>query len=105
VPLSLVTESVIVLDAPLWLIHTLSGKHPMARDELRQNGPLRFHRWDPQPGPLTVRSTAGVSYAASNYTMAFAEIFQGDRAITLTSDRALSGWRPTRSLELLNLIV
>lgn len=103
VPLTLFPESILVYDGPLWRIHTVAGRHPMAWDELRWNGPLRSHRWDPQPGPLTVRSTAGVSYAAPDVTTAFAEIFQGDRAITLTSDRALSGWRPIRPLELLNL--
>jgi len=103
VPLTLFPEAVTRYDGPLWRIHTVAGRHPMAWDELRWNGPLRSNRWDPQSGPLTARSTVGVSYAAPEYTTAFAEVFQGDRAITLTSDRALSGWRPTRPLELLNL--
>lgn len=76
----------------------------MAWNELRWNGPIRSNRWDPQPGPLSARSTAGVSYTAGDYTTAFAELFQGDRAIALTAERALSGWRPSRPLDLLNLI-
>lgn len=75
----------------------------MAWNELRWNGPISSNRWDPQPGPLSARSTSGVSYTAPDYATAFAEIFQNDRAITLTADRALSGWFPTRPLELLNL--
>lgn len=75
----------------------------MAWDELRWNGPISSNRWDPQPGPLSARSTAGVSYTAPDYTTAFAEIFQNDRALTLTAERALSSWLPARPLELLNL--
>lgn len=75
----------------------------MQWNELRWHGPIRSNRWDPQAGPLSVRATAGVSYVGTDYATAFAEVFQGDRAITLTADRALSGWRPSRPLELLNL--
>ncbi|WP_299305872.1 hypothetical protein [uncultured Brachybacterium sp.] len=81
----------------------MAGKHPVAWDELRWNGPLRNNRWDPQPGSLTARSTACVSDAVPDYSTDFAEFFQGDHAITLTSGRALSGWRPVRPVKLLNL--
>lgn len=103
VPLTLPEGTVVSFDGPLWRIHAVAGRHPMAWNELRWNGPIRSNRWDPQPGPLSVRSTAGVSYTAPDYTTAFAELFQRDRAITLTADRALSGWRPSRHLDLLDL--
>lgn len=104
VPLTLPESAVASFEGPLWRIHAVAGRHPMAWNELRWHGPVRSNRWDPQRGPLSVRSAAGVSYAASDYATAFAELFQRDRAITLTADRALSGWRPSRPLDLLNLI-
>ncbi len=104
VPLTLPDGTVASFGGPLWRIHAVAGRHPMAWDELRWNGPIRSNRWDPQAGPLSVRSVAGVSYTAPAYTTAFAELFQRDRAITLTAERALSGWRPSRPLDLLNLI-
>ena len=104
VSLTLPDGAVTSFQGPLWRIHTVAGSHPTAWDELRWHGPIRSNRWDPQTGPLSVRSTAGVSYAAPDYTTAFAELFQQDRAITLTAERALSGWRPSRPLDLLNLI-
>ncbi|MGO1183016.1 MAG: RES family NAD+ phosphorylase [Micrococcaceae bacterium] len=103
IPLTLPPESVFTYSGPLWRIHTLAGAHPLSWDQFRWHGPLRSQRWDPHPGPVSVRSAAGVSYTATDFTTAFAEVFQSDRAITLTSDRALSGWHPIRPLELLDL--
>lgn len=76
----------------------------MAWKDLRWNGPIHSQRWDPHPGPVEVTSAAGVSYAAMDYVTCFAEAFQADRKISRTSDRALSGWMPTRPLELVNLL-
>lgn len=87
----------------LWRIHTTSGPHPAAWNDLRWTGPIRSQRWDPHNGPLGAPSTVGVSYAASSYVTCFTEVFQKSRTITLTSSRALSGWFPSRPLELLNL--
>lgn len=101
--LTLPEECVRGYSGPLWRIHTVVGPYRMAWDELRWHGPLRRSRWDPQPGPLAERSSVGVSYTAPAPTTCFAEVFQDDRAITLTSDLALSGWLPSRELALLDL--
>lgn len=103
-PLTLPDAAVTSYEGPLWRIHAVAGRHPMAWNELRWNGPLRSNRWDPQTGPLTARSAAGISYTAPDHATAFAELFQRDCALILTADRALSGWRPSRPLDLLNLI-
>jgi hypothetical protein len=103
VPLTLPSGTVSQYTGALWRIHTTSGPHPTAWNDLRRTGPIRSQRWDPHNGPLGSPSTAGVSYTASGYVTCFAEVFQDSRAITLTSSRALSGWVPGRPLELLNL--
>ncbi|WP_169251300.1 RES family NAD+ phosphorylase [Brevibacterium sp. 'Marine'] len=103
VPLTLPPGTVYQHGGALWRIHTTSGQYPAAWNDLRWTGPIRSQRWDPHPGPLGAQSTAGVSYTASSYITCFTEVFQAARAITLTSDRALSGWIPSRPLELLNL--
>ncbi len=103
VPLTLPPGTVYQHGGALWRIHTTSGQYPAAWNDLRWTGPIRSQRWDPHPGPLGTQSTAGVSYTASSYITCFTEVFQAARAITLTSDRALSGWIPSRPLELLNL--
>lgn len=104
VPLTLPAGSVYEWDGPLWRIHTLAGRHPSAWNELRRNGPIRSMRWDPQRGPIHVPSSAGVSYVSPDYAICFAEVFQVQRSITLTADRALTGWNPVRPLKLLNLL-
>lgn len=103
-PLSLPSETIFRYDGPLWRIHTVTGRHPMNWNELRWNGPLHDQRWDPQRGPVAAISPAGVSYAAVDYVTCFSEVFQRDRQISRTSDRALSGWKPNRPLELVNLL-
>lgn len=103
VPLTLLPETIHQHGAALWRIHTTSGPHPTAWNDLRWTGPIRSQRWDPHRGPLGAQSAVGVSYAALSYVTCFAEVFQGTRRIALTSDRVLSGWIPSRPLELLNL--
>lgn len=90
-------------DGQLWRIHTTIGTHPSAWNELRHYGPIKNFRWDPHSPPKRLHLDAGVTYTAATPITTFAEVFQDDRAITLTADRALSGWTPTRPLELLNL--
>lgn len=102
-PLTLPPETVYQHTGTLWRIHTTSGPHTAVWNDLRWTGPIRSQRWDPHHGPLGTPSTAGVSYAASGYATCFTEVFQDSRTITLTSSRALSGWIPSRPLELLNL--
>lgn len=103
-PLTLLPETICRYDGPLWRIHTTTGRHPQEWNDLRWNGPIHNQRWDPQRGPVEAVSTAGVSYAAVDYVTCFSEVFQRDRQISRTSDRALSGWKPTRPLELVNLL-
>ena len=104
VPLTLSQEAIHHHTGALWRIHTTSGPHPAAWNDLRWTGPIRNQRWDPHHVPLGQSSTAGVTYTASSYMTCFTEVFQDARAITLTSTRALSGWIPSRPLELLNLV-
>ena len=96
-------EYVISYGGPLWRIHSLEGLHPSAWNELRHYGPVSRFRWEPHPPPAQVHTNAAVMYAAAHCTTAFAEVFQVDHAITLTNDRALTAWLPTRPLRLLNL--
>lgn len=104
VPLTLPAESIYEWAKPLWRIHTITGRHPSAWNELRWAGPIRSMRWDPQRGPLGAASAAGVSYVSPDYVTCFAEVFQAKRRITLTPERVLTGWRPSRPLQLLNLL-
>ena len=89
---------------PLWRIHTTTGAHPAAWNALRRYGPLSDYRWEPHPPPPRTHPAVAVSYTAQDYETAFAEVFQRDRAITLTPDRTLSGWLPSRPLALLDVI-
>ena len=87
----------------LWRIHTTTGTHPAAWNDLRRYGPLSQFRWEPHSPPQRTHASAAVSYTAQDYATTFAEVFHRDRAITLTPDRSLSAWRPTRPLALLDL--
>lgn len=88
---------------PLFRIHTVQGQHPMQWNGLREFGPLRQMRWDPQPLPRDFHPGFGVAYCATDPTTAFAEVFQSRRIIRVTSTRALSAWMPSRELKLLDL--
>lgn len=88
---------------PLWRLHRVIGEHALAWNALRTFGPAATMRWDPHPEPRGDHPGTGVSYAASDVSTTFAEVFQRRRAITLSSDLALSGWIPTRDLRLLDL--
>lgn len=105
-PASLTLSAGDIVDwgGPLWRLHATGGTHPSRWDELRRTGPVPSCRWDPQPGPLGTPSSAGVSYAAPSPITSFAEVFQRDRTLSLTGDLTLSGWRPTRTLQLLDLL-
>lgn len=102
-PLTLQSSDLRSYDDALWRIHTTAGAHPTAWDGLRRYGPLRAFRWEPHPPPRRLHTTPGVSYTATDPTTCFGEVFQPDRAVTLTADRALTGWLPSRPLELLDL--
>lgn len=88
---------------PLFRIHTIRGHHPLPWNGLREFGPLRQMRWDPQPPPLGIHPGIGVAYCTTDPTTAFAEVFQSRRRIRINSDQALSAWFPARSLRLLDL--
>lgn len=104
VPLTLPADAIFQWSKFVWRIHTTAGPHPLAWNELRWTGPIRSMRWDPHPGPLGETSNVGESYVAPDFATCFFEVFQANRKIALTPDRALSGWRPTRPLELLNIL-
>lgn len=104
VPLQVEPKHLITYGQALWRIHTTVGAHPTAWDELRTHGPISRFRWDPHPAPIQTHLEAAVSYAATGFVTAFAEVFQHDQAITLSASRALSGWYPGRALTLLDLV-
>jgi hypothetical protein len=87
----------------LWRIHRTSGEHVVAWNALRYWGPATAARFDPQPPPPSI-SERGVSYAALDVPTALAEVFQQTRVInTRRADPFLTAWRPTRSLQLLDI--
>jgi hypothetical protein len=102
-PLVLEPKHVVRHTGRLYRIHRVRGAHPSQWDNLRAYGPLPGFRWDPHPSPLGDHPEAAVSYTAPGFITAFSEVFQRDRAITVTSHQVLSGWEPTRPLELLDL--
>jgi hypothetical protein len=103
-PLKAEPKHLITYDQALWRIHTTVGTHPSTWDELRAYGPISRFRWDPHPSLTQLHPEAAVSYTATKYVTAFAEVFQDDQAITLSASRALSGWYPNRPLTLLDLV-
>ncbi|ERG64478.1 hypothetical protein L332_08445 [Agrococcus pavilionensis RW1] len=102
-PLALAPGDVRRYRDALFRIHATAGAHPSRWDELREFGPLSVMRWDPQPLPQGMHAGRGVAYTGTDVTTAFAEVFQSRRAIRLTAGRTLSGWLPSRELELLDL--
>lgn len=102
-PLELLPEDVSAHDGQLWRIHSTGGLHPIRFGEARTFGPLTHCRWEPHPEPLGEHAGFGVLYTASDADTAFAEVFQTTRVISCEADRTLSGWLPTRPLDLLDL--
>lgn len=102
-PLKAEPKHLITYNQALWRIHTTVGSHPSTWDELRAYGPISRSRWDPHPSPSQLHPEVAVSYTATNYDTAFAEVFQDEQAFTLSAHRALSGWYPNRPLTLLDL--
>lgn len=110
-PLRLGPEDVVAWSAPLWRIHAVAGAHPAAWNELRAFGPVSTCRWDPHPEPRRLHTAAGspfqglapaVAYTAADPDTAFVEVSRNG-IITLSPDRALTAWEPSRPLELLDL--
>lgn len=90
-------------DVVLWRVHRAAGGHVVAWDQLRYWGPSATMRFDPHDPPARVQDR-GVSYTARTVPTALAEVFQQRRVIN--NRRAtpyLTGWRPARSLTLLDL--
>lgn len=103
VPLELRSQDIDVYTGPLWRIHQTTGAHPAQWNSLRRFGPLVSFRWEPHPFPRSEHAAAAVGYTAQDYITAFGEVFQDRRRIRLSDRRTLSGWYPSRPLELLNL--
>lgn len=110
-PLRLGPDDVVAWSAPLWRIHAVAGAHPAAWNELRAFGPVSTCRWDPHPELRQLHTALGapfpglvsaVAYTAADPDTAFVEVSQND-IITLSPDRALTAWEPSRPLELLDL--
>lgn len=86
----------------LWRIHVVEGVFSARWDGFRTLGPLAS-RWDPHPEPYGDHTPVGVLYAGLDLATCCAEVFQGARVVAATSRLALTGWRPTRALRLLDL--
>ncbi|WP_147911185.1 RES family NAD+ phosphorylase [Microbacterium wangchenii] len=102
-PLTMEEGDLTSVQHPLWRIHRVSGAHPSTWDELREHGPVTSMRWDPHPTPRGDHPGIGVSYASADVFTVVAEAFQQQRVITLSRERALVGWTPTRPLRLLRV--
>jgi hypothetical protein len=88
----------------LWRIYRTSGPHALNWDQLRHFGPVKKQRWDPHASPRGDDPDAGVMYAATEPTTAFAEVYQQRRLISRSQGGAtLVAWEPERDLTLLNL--
>ncbi|WP_029136727.1 RES family NAD+ phosphorylase [Nakamurella lactea] len=104
-PAELVREprDVVVRRLPLWRIHTARGPYPSRWNALRTFGPLKTARFDPHPPPLGDHPGYGVAYTAFDIATCAAEVFQASRTIALTDEHDVTGWPPTRDLQLLDL--
>lgn len=105
-PLHLVKERGDVVDytAILWRVHRTNGEHVRPWNALRTYGPLTSMRWDPHPGSQPAPHPDGVLYAAVDVATCLAEVYQTTRVIdTRAGAPALTAWRPTRPLRLLDL--
>jgi len=103
-PLTVAPEDMLAYDGVLWRIHRTTGPHVVSWRTLRTYGPIASMRYDPHPGPVPAATTIGVLYAACDVATALAEVYQATRTIdTAIGAPALTGWRPTRPLNLLNL--
>ena len=89
----------------LWRVHPTAGPYVTPWDRLRYVGPTTS-RFDPQPPPpgRGVRGVRGVTYASLDVATVLAEAFQQTRVVD-AHRRApyLTGWRPARTLTLLDL--
>lgn len=90
-------------ESVLFRLHRIEGRHRVKWDQMRTWGPLLSARWDPHPEPVGEYDEAAVMYAATDYSTALGEVFQGTRSITLSPARALVAWTPARPLRLLHL--
>lgn len=55
------------------------------------------------PPPTHIHPGVGVSYTATDYVTAFAEVFQERRVLVPTDQLVLTAWLPSRALDLLDL--
>lgn len=91
---------------PLLRVAMTRSTHVIPYGTLRTFGPVPGQRWDPHPpGPPRGHSPRwGVLYAASTLVAACAETGQRTRTIDRhTGAPAVTTWRPTRPLHLLDL--
>jgi hypothetical protein len=102
--LTLEPSDLVTVRPTLWRIHRTTGDHLRPWDGYRTFGPLASARLDPHPLPTEDHPGYGVLYAATELYTALAEVFQTNRLInTHTGAPHLTGWTPTRSLQLLDL--
>lgn len=104
-PAELVLErrDVVARRLPLWRIHIVSGPYPIRWNALRTFGPLHTARFDPHPPPQGDHPGYGVADTAFDIATCAAEVFQASRTIALTDEYDVTGWTPSRDLQLLDL--
>lgn len=96
-------RDVVLRRLPLWRIHPAKGPHPIRWNALRTFGPLVTARFDPHPLPPGDHPGYGVAYTAFDLATCAAEVFRASRTIALSDQHDVTGWRPTRDLQLLDL--
>ncbi len=96
-------EDFVTYGEVLYRIHRIEGRHRTRWDQMRTWGPAAGSRWDPHPEPVGDHEDELVMYTATDYTTAFSEVFQGTRAVTVSTSKSLTAWVPRRPLRLLDL--
>lgn len=86
----------------MWRIHNPNGVHRVAWNYLRSFGPLTRARFDPWVGEPAEQSGA-VGYFATDWSTCLAEYFQETRRVTTSTNCYITGFTPTRTLDLLDL--
>jgi hypothetical protein len=87
----------------LWRLHETVGPHVLPWNALRRFGPVSHSRFDPHNLPPR-RQRLGVFYVTLDVATAVAERFQVSRRVdTRHGSPHLTGWKPTRVLQLLDL--
>lgn len=96
-------KDVITHDGPVWRVQRDAADPARAWDRLRHYGPVGDQRFDPQEEPQGAAKPQGVQYLGTNPLACIGEVFQQRAIPTGDPSWVLYGWRPTRTLRLLDI--